>query len=69
MRSASGPITQPKWQHNPAFSNASQSGANNLAIPSVGLAEAGNGKVRRIEIAKDAQTYLLARFGLPQPHP
>jgi cation:H+ antiporter len=33
MRSASGPITPSKWQHNPAFSNTSQSATNNLAIP------------------------------------
>ena len=33
MRSASGPITLPKWQHNSTFANASQSATNNLAIP------------------------------------
>jgi cardiolipin synthase len=33
MRSASGPITQPKWRHDLPFANPSQSVANNLAIP------------------------------------
>ena len=33
MPSGSGPNTPPKWRHDPAFTNTSQSGANNLAIP------------------------------------
>ncbi len=33
MRSASGPITQPKWWHDLSVANPSQSDANNLAIP------------------------------------
>ena len=37
MRSASGPITQPKWRHDLPFANPSQSVANNLAIPSSAL--------------------------------
>ncbi|MFT7369496.1 MAG: hypothetical protein ACI94O_000807, partial [Octadecabacter sp.] len=33
MRSASGAIIPSKWQHNPSFSNTSQSATNNMAIP------------------------------------
>ena len=43
MRSASGQITPPKWRHNPAFSNASQAAANNLAIPQRQLVYCENG--------------------------
>ena len=37
MRSASGPITPPKWRHDPTVANASQSATNNLAIPIVDI--------------------------------
>jgi hypothetical protein len=33
MRSTSGPITPPKWRHDPTLAKASQSATNNLAIP------------------------------------
>ncbi|MEP3347387.1 MAG: DUF3088 family protein [Litoreibacter sp.] len=36
---------------------------------SVKLSHEGLGKVRRIEDPKDVHCYLIARFGLPKPHP
>ena len=33
MRSTSGPITPPKWRHDPTVANVSQWASNNLAIP------------------------------------
>jgi hypothetical protein len=33
MRSTSGPITPPKWRHDPTVANVSQLASNNLAIP------------------------------------
>ncbi|MFY9240411.1 MAG: hypothetical protein WAO78_16340, partial [Roseovarius sp.] len=37
MRSTSGPITPPKWRHDPTVANVSQWASNNLAIPYRGL--------------------------------
>ena len=46
MRSASGPITLRKWQHNPTFAYASQSATNNLAIPARQIEKAPDVEVR-----------------------
>ena len=47
MRSTSGPITSPKWRHDPTVANVSQWASNNLAIPDEYL----TGHARRVGLA------------------
>lgn len=47
MRSTSGPITPPKWRHDPTVANVSQWASNNLAIPDEYL----TGHARRVGLA------------------